>query len=329
MSVEQGQPVAVDERKDQALGDLSWQHVPRSEIEENMPGAPDGGRAYVPGRRRLNALSMASPSRGTEALAQTAHMSPSRFHTVFANTVGETLKQYTLRLRLERAAFRLLSETTDVATIAFDLGFGSHEAFSRAFRSRFSQSPTQYRTAGVTADSLSPPRRHGLEEKAEELYLSDTRAIQLAATPVVFRRYTGPYETVPADAFDQLVEWTRQHDVPSCGLLGIAHDAPNITPPEQLRFDVCVRVPSHVTGNRQTAYRVLPQRWASSTWYSGPEARLGEAVARAYRASGALAGFTVMGLPLEEHYTTCQILTEDRTQALQILIPLIRRSPSE
>ena len=75
----------------------------------------------------------------TEALAQTALMSRSRFHIVFAETVCETVKQYTLRLRLERAAFRLLSETTDVATIAFDLGFGSHEAFSRAFRSRFNQ----------------------------------------------------------------------------------------------------------------------------------------------------------------------------------------------
>jgi AraC family transcriptional regulator len=265
----------------------------------------------------------------TEALAQGAHMSRSRFHTVFAETVGETVKQYTLRLRLERAAFRLLSETTEISTIAFDLGFGSHEAFSRAFRRRFNESPTKYRTEGLASNFQHSSRRRGLEEMAGELYLSDTRAIQLAATPVVFRRYTGPYETVTADAFDQLVEWTRKHDVPCCGLLGIAHDAPNITPPEQLRFDVCVRVPGHVTGSPRTAYRVLPQRWASSTWYSGPEARLGEAVAHAYCASGALSGFTVVGLPLEEHYTSWQILTEDRIETLQILIPLIRGSPSE
>jgi AraC family transcriptional regulator len=263
----------------------------------------------------------------TEALAETAGMSRSRFHTVFTETVGETVKQYTLRLRLERAAFRLLSETTEVATIAFDLGFGSHEAFSRAFRRRFNQSPTKYRTEGPAPDLQHSSRRGGLEGRAEELYLSDTRAIQLAAMPVLFRRYTGPYETVTPDAFDQLVEWTRKHDVPTCGLLGIAHDAPNITPPEHLRFDVCVRVPGQVTGSPRTGYRVLPQRWASSTWYSGPEGRLGEAVACAYRASGALKGFTVMGLPLEEHYTSCQILTEDRIEAVQILIPLNPSGP--
>ena len=52
-------------------------------------------------------------------------------------------------------------------------------------------------------------------------------------------------------------------------------------------------------------------------------------MARAYRGSGALGGFTVMGLALEEHYTSCQILTDDRIEAVQILIPLIRSSPSE
>ena len=31
----------------------------------------------------------------------------------------------------------------------------------------------------------------------------------------LFRRYTGPYKTVITDAFDQLVEWTPKHDVPS------------------------------------------------------------------------------------------------------------------
>lgn len=258
----------------------------------------------------------------TTTLAQTAHLSRSRFHTVFADTVGETVKQYTLRLRLERAAFRLLSETTGIATIAFDLGFGSHEAFTRAFGRQFDRSPTQYRASPTVPN---PSRRPGLENAQESLYLSDTRAVELAATPVVFRRLTGPYEAVTPDAFDELVEWTRRRHIGSPGILGIAHDAPGITPSHRLRFDVCVRVPGEVIGGRGTAFRVLPPRWASSTWYSGPIHRLGEAVGRAYHASATLAGFTVAGLPVEEHYTSSQILTEDRIETLRILIPLTSR----
>ena len=265
----------------------------------------------------------------TETLARAAHMSRARFHTAFSDAVGETVKQYTLRLRLERAAFRLLTETTEVATIAFELGFGSHEAFSRQFRRRFSQSPSLYRAVPPAADSLDLLRQPGMEGTTSELYLSETRAIQLAATPVVFRRYTGPYETVTPDAFEQLLQWTREHDIPCRGLLGIAHDAPGIAAPERMRFDVCARVPHEVTADTTTAYRVLPQRWASSTWYSGPECRIGEAVARAYRASGGLSGFTVTGLPLEEHYTTSPILTNDRIETLRILIPLVHSGASQ
>jgi AraC family transcriptional regulator len=264
----------------------------------------------------------------TETLARTAHMSRARFHTVFADTVGETVKQHTLRLRLERAAFRLLCETTDIAGIAFDLGFGSHEAFSRQFRRRFHQSPTEYRAKPPPANPPDLLRQPGLEDTTGDLYLSGTTPVHLAATPIVFRRYTGPYEMVRPDAFEQLVQWAREHDVACSGLLGIAHDAPGITAPDRLRFDVCARVAGDVTGDPTTAYRVLPQRWASSTWYSGPAHRLGEAVASAYRASHLLAGFTVTGLPLEEHYTSSQILTADRIETLRILIPLVPRGPS-
>lgn len=265
----------------------------------------------------------------TETLARTAHMSRATFHTVFADTVGETVKHYTLRLRLERAAFRLLTETTGVATIAFDLGFGSHEAFTRQFRRRFDQSPTEYRAEPPAANAPDLPPRPGLEEQTGDIFLSDTRPVRLAATPVVFRRVTGPYQAVDPSAFEQLVRWAKERGIHCRGVLGIAHDAPDITAPDRLRFDVCAHVPGDAKGDATTAYRVLPQRWASSTWYSAPERRLGEAVAAAYDASSALAGFTVVGLPLEEHYTSTRILTGDRLETLRILIPLAPTGPSE
>lgn len=73
---------------------------------------------------------------------------------------------------------------------------------------------------------------------------------------------------------------------------------------------------------RATAFRVLPPRWAAATWYSGPESRLAEAVAQAYNASGDIAGFTVIGLPLEEHYTTSHIMTGTRIETLRLLLPI-------
>lgn len=42
-----------------------------------------------------------------DTLATLAHLSPYHFHRLFRATVGETVKQYVQRLRLEQAAFRL------------------------------------------------------------------------------------------------------------------------------------------------------------------------------------------------------------------------------
>ncbi|MBA2559882.1 MAG: helix-turn-helix domain-containing protein [Propionibacteriales bacterium] len=243
--------------------------------------------------------------------------------------MGETVKQHTLRLRLERSAFRLRCEVTDVSTIAFDLGFGSHEAFTRAFRRRFRCSPSDYRTGQSRAHLHSPADNVGLQESAQQLFISDTQVVQLRATPVAFRRFVGPYERVSPAAFRELEEWTRRQNIPTEGTIGIAHDAPGITPPENLRFDVCVRVRCQTPGSATTAFRVFPQRWASSTWYSGPVSRLGEAVAAAYLASTNLGRFTVEGLPVEEHYTSAAILTGSRLETLRILLPLTATGPSE
>ena len=80
-----------------------------------------------------------------DVLAARAGWSPFHFHREFRKIVGETPKRYMLRLRLERAAARLMTGTDPVVSIAADAGFASHEVFTRAFRRQFGVSPSVYR----------------------------------------------------------------------------------------------------------------------------------------------------------------------------------------
>jgi len=73
--------------------------------------------------------------------------------------VGETPKQYTLRLRLDRAAARLASTTDTVLDIALGTGFRSHEVFTRAFRRRYGKTPVEYR-ASFAAESVRVRSTH-------------------------------------------------------------------------------------------------------------------------------------------------------------------------
>ena len=95
-----------------------------------------------------------------EALASRAGWSPFHFHRAFRTVVGETPKQYTLRLRLERAAARLLSTSEPVLSIATSAGFASHEVFTRAFRRRFGCTPSAYRGAALADAGPAAKLRH-------------------------------------------------------------------------------------------------------------------------------------------------------------------------
>jgi AraC family transcriptional regulator len=95
------------------------------------------------------------------ALARQAKLSAFHLQRIFADTVGETPKQLTLRLRLGRAAVMLLTSDESILDVALACGFQSHEVFIRAFRRRFGIAPSAYRERGfVEGANAAEAERH-------------------------------------------------------------------------------------------------------------------------------------------------------------------------
>jgi AraC-like DNA-binding protein/effector-binding domain-containing protein len=86
-----------------------------------------------------------------EALADQTGLSAFHMHRRFSEAAGETPKQFTSRLRLDRAAAMLLTTTDSVLSVALACGFQSHEVFCRAFRKRFQMTPSSYRARGFAS----------------------------------------------------------------------------------------------------------------------------------------------------------------------------------
>lgn len=78
-------------------------------------------------------------------VARALHVSPFHLCRIFKRTAGETIHQYRNRLRLVEALEPVGEPDTDLASLAFDLGFSSHSHFTSAFRRLFAMTPTEFR----------------------------------------------------------------------------------------------------------------------------------------------------------------------------------------
>lgn len=74
----------------------------------------------------------------------------SKFHLtrLFGAATGYSVIGYVRARRLTIAARTLSAGGSDILSVALDAGYGSHEAFTRAFRQQFGMTPEQVRDAG-------------------------------------------------------------------------------------------------------------------------------------------------------------------------------------
>ena len=93
-------------------------------------------------RRGLNA---ADGPQGVNAMARTACFSRRQFHRLTLRVIGETPAAHQRRVRLDRAAWLLLTTRAAILDIALETGWESHEVFTRAFRVRFGTTPSAFR----------------------------------------------------------------------------------------------------------------------------------------------------------------------------------------
>jgi AraC family transcriptional regulator len=75
----------------------------------------------------------------------------SRFHLsrLFSLCVGQSIMRYARGRRLTEAARALSKGAPDILAVALDAGYGSHEAFTRAFRDQFGVTPETVRAQGA------------------------------------------------------------------------------------------------------------------------------------------------------------------------------------
>jgi AraC family transcriptional regulator len=257
------------------------------------------------------------------ALAHQAGLSAFHLHRVFSAAAGETPKQFTLRLRLGRAAAMLLTSEDAVLDIALGCGFQSHEAFCRAFRKRFGMTPSHYRARGfadgsgtphealqrVLVDKIGPciklfhTQQDGRPQKNDMAY-SITKK-EIPAQPVlVVRRRIKPAEVAATlgEVLGHVFQYAQQNGVAMAGqpFTRYLEWGPGLWTIEAgLPVTANTRETPSEANVRPDA---LPGGWVATATHTGPYDKLGEAHAAIQQWIEA-EGLTPAGAPWEI-YTT-------------------------
>lgn len=187
-----------------------------------------------------------------EEIADKACFSKYHFHRIFKAVTGETVSAHIRRLRLEKAANRILTESGESITeIALDCGFGSSQNFATTFKKQFGCSPRTFREQN-SYEKLDKARSNSGEGQAgSKKETKNNLLINLTEMPtyrVAYERVVGPYGLDTSEAaFKNLLKWAyRKFSVDTSIAIGIVWDNPEVTDPEQCRYDVCITIPDHI-----------------------------------------------------------------------------------
>jgi AraC family transcriptional regulator len=186
-----------------------------------------------------------------DELAALANFSPFHFHRIFRGMIGESVMEHVRRLRLECAAGALIQTDEPITRIAFDAGYETADAFTRAFRDLFGMTPSGYRKeksarlpkappSGVHFDPAHEVRDFNLDSQGD--LNMDVELKTIEPMKIAFARAVGSYGESAGQAWQKICTWAGPRGLlgPKTLMIGMSHDNPDITAADKIRYDACI-----------------------------------------------------------------------------------------
>jgi AraC family transcriptional regulator len=251
-------------------------------------------------------------------LAEVACLSPFHFHRVYRATQGETAADTVRRLRLHRAAVELITGELPIPRVGRRAGYGSQEAFTRAFKGAYGVPPARYRASFV------PP--HTTHRREDAMDTTTTYEATITTRPplrVVALRHHGDYQSI-GSTFERLMALAGGQGLlgPDVRSFGIYYDDPSATPVNALRADACVVLPEGRTPAGELEVREIRGGRYALVHYVGPYAELERPYRWLYGTWLAQSGEEPADAPTVEAYLNDARTVPPSALETDILLPL-------
>jgi len=180
-----------------------------------------------------------------DTLSGVAAFSKFHFHRQFTAIFGLSVHRYVQLMRMKRASYRLAyRDGHSVTEIAIDAGYDAPDAFARAFRQRFGQSPSSFRKTPDWESWLAgfAPLDDVRSKFVPNTFTPDDVTIRdMPPTPVAIMGHRGDPATIGA-TIQRFIAWRRATglSLKTSPTFNVFHSDPRTTPPAEYRLDLCV-----------------------------------------------------------------------------------------
>jgi len=201
--------------------------VTKNQYEQRLLGVIDYIYEHIDGELDVNAL------------ADVACMSSYHFHRIYREFAGETINVTVRRMRLLKAAAYLVRSDLSQQQIAKQVGYGSVEAFNRAFSRHYRETPNQYRIARATKQvTMLYPKSDKEYKTMYQVEQHTTPALSLIAID-----HSGDYMQI-GQAFEKLSMMAGKLGLVNdkTRYFGIYYDDPKTVKTDELRSKACITV---------------------------------------------------------------------------------------
>ncbi|KAF7786890.1 AraC family transcriptional regulator [Pseudoalteromonas rubra] len=209
-----------------------------------------------------------------EKAALLSHFSKCHLQRIFSALMGESLTQYSNRVRLERAASLLFFHPEkSVTDIALDCGYSSSANFTRSFKEHYGITPISVRKTErlkkqlaerlevqkMNIELLMRLQAEKMAAKQPDISPTASRIMKIDAMDLCTLRAPQGYHLGGIwQCWEQLNQWAQVHDLDSHSItkLGFGHDNPLFTPLDKARYDGALVIPAGLKDKVKSPFRL-------------------------------------------------------------------------
>jgi AraC family transcriptional regulator len=218
-----------------------------------------------------------------ETLSGVAAFSKFHFHRQFTALFGISVLSYIRLCRLKRASYQLAFRDTQIVDIAMASGYEGPEAFARAFRKSFGQSPSEFRKQPHWAPWLEiyqPLSELRQQHMSHTYHTEQVKIVSCTDIRVAVLEHRGDPQQL-GDSIRKFIAWRKENRLPPqvSATFNILYDDPASTEPDAFRLDLCAGVEQDVAPNGfGIVTRIIPGGRCAVLRHVGSDDNLGAAL---------------------------------------------------